>query len=306
VNARPPAERDFDDVLALLQAADIALLGESDWTEQELREEWEEADLERNAWLVDLDGRLAGSILLSDRGGGRLSADGYVHPDLRGRGVGSELLRLSELRARELADGAENCRVVLQNATLTLDPTVPALYERHGYDPARHFFRMVIDLGDEPPALSAPAGIEIAAYDHPREARAVHETVQEAFAAEWSFRPESFEEFERRKLGAARFDPGLWFVARADGVVVGAILCDWKRMGDWGWVAAVAVREAWRRRGIGEALLTAAFREFHRRGERKVALGVDVQNPTGATRLYERVGMRVFWEAVVYEKVLRG
>jgi hypothetical protein len=31
VNARPPAERDFDDVLALLQAADIALLGESDW-----------------------------------------------------------------------------------------------------------------------------------------------------------------------------------------------------------------------------------------------------------------------------------
>jgi mycothiol synthase len=306
VNVRPPAESDFDDTLALLQASDTALLGESDWTAQELREEWEEADLDRNAWLVELDGRLAGYVLLVDRGGGRLNADGYVHPELRGLGVGSELLRLSEERARELADDPANGRVVLQNATLTLDPAVPTLYARHAYDAARHFFRMVIDLDHELPEPRPPEGVEIARYAHPGEARAVHETVQEAFADEWNFRPESFEEFERRKLGAAHFDPGLWFVARADGDVVGAILCDWKRMGDWGWVGAVAVREDRRRRGIGEALLVAAFREFRRRGERRVALGVDVQNPTGATRLYERVGMRVFWEAVVYEKVLRG
>jgi GNAT superfamily N-acetyltransferase len=208
VNVRAPAERDFDDVLALVQAADVALLGESDWTEQELREEWEEADLERNAWLVELDGRPAGYALLIDRGGGRLNADGYVHPDLRGRGVGSELLRLTEERARELGGGAANGRVVLQNATLTLDPTVPALYERHGYVPARHFFRMVIDLGNDVREPPSPEGVEIAPYDHPHEARAVHETVQEAFAREWNFRPESFEEFERRKLSITEEDKG--------------------------------------------------------------------------------------------------
>ena len=85
---------------------------------------------------------------------------------------------------------------------------------------------------------------------------------------------------------------------------LGALLGDWKRMGDWGWVGSLGVRDGWRRRGIGESLLLTSFAEFHRRGERKVALGVDVQNPTGATRLYERVGMRVFWEAVLYEKVV--
>jgi mycothiol synthase len=306
MNIRAPEDADFQDVLALLQAADVALIGESDWTEQELREEWEEADLEHNAWLVELDGRLAGYALVIDRSGGRLNADGYVQPGLRGHGVGSKLLQLTEERARVLADGAENGRIVLHNATLTADPTVPALYERRGYEAARHFLRMMIDLGDELPEPARAEGFEIASYDHPREARAVHETVQEAFAGEWNFHPETFAEFERRKLGAARFDPGLWFVAHAYDEVVGAILCDSKRMGDWGWVGAIAVREAWRRRGIGEALLVAAFREFHGRGERRVALGVDVQNPTGATRLYERVGMRVFWEAVVYEKVLRG
>lgn len=88
--------------------------------------------------------------------------------------------------------------------------------------------------------------------------------------------------------------------------LVGAILCDWKRYGDWGWVANVGVRGPWRGRGIGEALLRTAFSEFWRAGERRVALGVDADNPTGATRLYERVGMRVLWQATVFEKTLNG
>ena len=300
MRVRPPRREDFDEVLALLQAADAEIMGESDWVADDLRDEWDElADLERDAWVVELDGRIAAHAYLIARPG-RYNADGYVHPELRGRGIGSELIRLTEARAREL--GAEK----LQNATLVGDPCVPGLYARHGYEPARHFFRMVIDLDEESPALSEPDGATIEPYDHPRDARALHETIEEAFANEWNHRYEPFEDFEKRRLAGRHFDPALWFVARADGEVVGAILADWKRMGPWGWIGSVGVRDAWRRRGIGEALLRAAFRELHRRGERKVALGVDVQNPTGATRLYERVGMRVFWEAIVYEKVLRG
>jgi mycothiol synthase len=303
VNVRAPRPGDLPDVLALLRAADEALIGESDWTEADLRDEWEEAGIERNAWLVELAGSLAGYALLLDRGRGRATADGYVHPAHEGRGVGSEIIRRTEERARELA-AEQGAPVVLHNATLAGNPRVPELYERHGYERARHFFRMVVDLGEESPEAPHADGIEIAPYDHPREARAVHATVQETFRDEWGYRPETFEDFERRKLGHARFDPGLWFVARDGGEVVGALLGDWKRNGDWGWIGSLGVRDGWRRRGIGEALLRASFADFHLRGERKVALGVDVQNPTGATRLYERVGMRVFWEAVLYEKVV--
>jgi mycothiol synthase len=305
VNVRPPGADDLPDVLALLQAADEALIGESDWTELDLRDEWEETDLATNAWLVELDGELAGYALLIDRGRDRVNADGYVHPRHQGRGVGSELLRLTEARTRGLASDRGGT-MTLQNATLAGNPAVAGLYERHGYELVRHFFRMVIDLGDEPPDPPRVEGVEIAPYDHPREARAVHAAVEEAFAHEWAHRPQSFEEFERRRLGGKRFDPGLCLVARDGDEVVGAALGDWKRMGDWGWVGSLGVRDGWRRRGIGEALLLTSFAEFHRRGERKVALGVDVQNPTGATRLYERVGMHVFWEAVPYEKVVRG
>ena len=44
--------------------------------------------------------------------------------------------------------------------------------------------------------------------------------------------------------------------------------------------------------GLGEALLRAAFAELFARGRRRVGLGVDTENVTGALRLYERVGMR--------------
>jgi len=47
-----------------------------------------------------------------------------------------------------------------------------------------------------------------------------------------------------------------------------------------------------RRRGIAEALLRAVFWEFRRRGAKHVDLKVQIDNPTGAVRLYKKLGMR--------------
>jgi mycothiol synthase len=52
------------------------------------------------------------------------------------------------------------------------------------------------------------------------------------------------------------------------------------------------------------ALLHRVFSEFHHRGAPHVGLGVDAENPTGATRLYERAGMRVVSEDILFEKDL--
>jgi mycothiol synthase len=133
----------------------------------------------------------------------------------------------------------------------------------------------------------------------------LHETLEEAFEDHWEHRPRSFEEWSRRVLDVEGYDPSLVWVALEGEELVAANVCFWKRHGEWGWVGTLGVRPPWRRRGIAEALLETAFAEFFRRGERRVALGVDAQSPTGATRLYEKAGMRVFWEAIVYEKELR-
>ena len=99
------------------------------------------------------------------------------------------------------------------------------------------------------------------------------------------------------------FDPSLWFLAEEAEEPAGAILC--RQDLGVGWVDSLGVRPAWRRRGLGLALLRHAFGEFHRRGWPGAALGVDAANETGATRLYEGAGMRVARQYAIYQKELR-
>lgn len=54
----------------------------------------------------------------------------------------------------------------------------------------------------------------------------------------------------------------------------------------------LVVHPSARRLGLGEALLRQAFLAFAARGADAVDLKVEIDNPTGARRLYERAGMK--------------
>jgi ribosomal protein S18 acetylase RimI-like enzyme len=85
------------------------------------------------------------------------------------------------------------------------------------------------------------------------------------------------------------------------------VLCEEGRaeFPDFGWVRILAVRRAWRKRGLGKALLLHAFGELYRRGWRKAGLGVDAGNLTGALGLYTGVGMSEIYRIDRYAKELR-
>jgi GNAT superfamily N-acetyltransferase len=167
-----------------------------------------------------------------------------------------------------------------------------------GYAEVRRFWEMEIDLGDEPPAAS-PVDVDSLRDD---EGPAFHAALEEAFADHWEPHPEPFETWWQRQVGRSNYDPTLWFVIR-DGDEIAAIARNEARESS-GYVGALGVRRPWRGKGYGKALLYHTFREFHRRGHRRVTLGVDAANPTGATRLYESVGMHSVREDVVWEKSL--
>jgi mycothiol synthase len=302
----PTAER-LVEALALLQASDEAIWGASDWTESDLREDWERIDLTRDAWLVELDGRLAGVAQLLDRKGARFIGDAYVHPEMTGRGVGACVLELLETRSRALeAEWPDGERVVLQAANLVGDDRAPELFRTRGFTYARSFFRMVVDIGEPHPAPGWPEGVELRPFDVERDGRAVHAAVEESFVHEWGHVAQPYEVWRERAYVVPRIDPSLVPVVW-DGDEVAAVSLNYpKRNGDWGWIGTLGVREGWRRRGLGLALLRESFRRFREVGETVVALGVDADNPTGATRLYERAGMRVLWQADVWEKELRA
>jgi ribosomal protein S18 acetylase RimI-like enzyme len=302
---RPTPDR-LPEALSLLQASDKAIWGDSDWTESDLREDWERIDLDRDAWLVELDGRLAGVAQLLDRKGARFIGDAYVHPEMTRRGVGIRMLELLEARTRELEpEWPDDERVVLQAAHLVGDDRAPALFRTQGFAYVRSFFRMVADVRDEHPAAEWPEGLELRPFDVDRHGRAVHAAQEEAFATEWGHVAMPYETWRERAFVVPRIDPALVPVVW-DGDEVAAFSLNYpKRNGDWGWIGMLGVREPWRRRGLGLGLLRESFARFRESGETAVALGVDAENPTGATRLYERAGMRPLWQADVWEKELR-
>lgn len=72
----------------------------------------------------------------------------------------------------------------------------------------------------------------------------------------------------------------------------------------FGWVLDLAVRPTSQRAALGLVSLQSGFVALWRRGHTRVGLEVDSENETGATRIYERAGMRVTRRYATYEKVL--
>jgi ribosomal protein S18 acetylase RimI-like enzyme len=118
----------------------------------------------------------------------------------------------------------------------------------------------------------------------------------------WEFTPSPLEHWLKWRQGRSDYHPALWRIADEQGEIAGAALCFGE--GRAGWVLDLAVRPASRRSGLGLLLLQSGFAALWRRGHTRVGLEVDSENETGATRLYERAGMRVTRRYATYEKTL--
>jgi ribosomal protein S18 acetylase RimI-like enzyme len=99
---------------------------------------------------------------------------------------------------------------------------------------------------------------------------------------------EPFRVWWRGLKGDAEYDPALCFIAVDDqDQIVGVAQC---------WTSAflkdLAVSPAFRKRGLGSALLLTVFQAFRERGANCLDLKVEADNPTGAIRLYGQHGMR--------------
>jgi mycothiol synthase len=300
LRVRPPSEADAEAVTDLVIAFDVDEFGAPDFELDDLLSDWGSPglDLSRDAWLVETpDSRLAAyGILYFDD-----DVDVFVHPDFRGRGIGSELLGLTERRALVRAKAGK--RVLVGQALSTRNQAGRELVTRAGYTPVRTYWRMLLSLAASPPEPVWPDGVAVRTFDPERDAKAVHELIQRAFADNERHVDEPYAEWVAGNIDREAFDPTLWFLAVAGDEIVGSIVCP--AYESEGWVRQLAVAREWRGRGVGMALLRKALSEFHRRGRPHAALVVDSWNRTGAKELYERAGMRVEREHTRFEKELR-
>lgn len=291
VSLRPLTTEDAQAVADLFSDYDAFHNGITDRaTAEDILDWWRRVDSAIVA--VDDEARLIGFGSLRRRGE-CFVADNFVHPDVRGRGVGPLLLDWCEEQTS--AAGLPAIRA----ATAASDLAGKELFERRGYGYIRSFYRMSVDIHEQPPAPEWQDGFSVSL--EPEAERVLHETLEEAFADHWGYEPRTFEEWIAHNGPLA---DRLCYVVRAeDGTVAAAQICDEDRFGT-AWISIIGVRSAWRRRGLGEALLRQAFHDLYAKGRHRIMLGVDAENTTGATRLYERVGMTVSSQDDSYEKAL--
>jgi mycothiol synthase len=276
---------------------------------EELANEWksEGFHVERDVFVVETwDGRVVGSEeFYNESSHYKLKADGCVHPEFRGLGIGSALLeKIAERAQAEMELAAPDVRIFIQSLVNNKDEEGHNLLRNNGYSPVRYYWRMEIKLQEVPTAVTFPSGIELRPFIKDEHAVAVWQADNQAFHDHWGSHDRTFEEWSHGKFGNPNFDPTLWMIAW-DGNEVAGFSQNRFRKGI-GWIGTIAVRVPWRGKGLGIALIRHTFSEFYNRGVSTIGLGVDSANLTGATRVYQRAGMYVASEFALYEKELRA
>jgi mycothiol synthase len=205
----------------------------------------------------------------------------------RRRGIGTALLKAAEQAAKEDP---------LLLTAVSLEPAAAPFALANGYAKSWEVWLMGTDLPAEVESPHWPEGIGVRTFAE-EDAHEVKKLLDLAYKEEFHHHPAPFEHWRRFMLDDPSFDADAWFLAVAGDEIVGAAL-NWKE----GYVKDLVVHPDWRGRGLGKALMLQTFGEFSRRGIPRVTLKTDSNNPTGAWRLYERLGMKVERTYEMFEK----
>lgn len=314
-NVRPARMEDAEIVADLFNQCSQEIIGKNDFESGELKAGWEASNIEMEKDTITVfDGdKLIG---YADVWGFlppyvRVNTWVRVHPNYKNRGIGWALNKWSESRAMELTQQAEKD---LQTFTVSYinvkEKDSMRLLSDLGSKPVRYSWVMEADLPEVFSTLNLPPEIIIRTIS-PDEYYDIYLLKEEAFSDHWGHigttEEEGWKEFQSEHLQDPNYDSDLWFAAEVNGVLAGFIF-GYKStpMGeDYGWVAILGVKREFRKSGIGKALLLHFFHQIKEKGSKKVGLSVDTDSLTGATKLYESVGLRVIEQYVRLEKVLR-
>lgn len=301
---RHPRSDEAAAIQRVLDAAESADAGEPRSHADDVATSWTSPRChpQRDWWVVEArGGEIAAVAWVWPETVTDLTADHYVHPDHRGRGLGEVMLDVVEARATDFA-GED---ATLRRLTVWVedsDPARRASLHRRGFAAVRQYFEMAIDLRPDLPAPDWPDGISARRFRPGRDDEALYAADQGAFVEHHLFEWRTYAEWRLFFTDAPEADVTLWWLAWDADQLAGFVVSYTGARGAL--VDDLAVRKPWRGRGVGRALLLAAFATLKGRDQTVARLYVDAQNATGAVRVYEAAGMHVSRRFDVMERAL--
>jgi ribosomal protein S18 acetylase RimI-like enzyme len=293
---------DLTEVVGLLDASDMAVLGRRDNTEDEVRADLEREDLEAYGWY-DETGTLVGfGWVARVDSSAKVQLDAYVRPGHDDR-LGPAILAEMERRGVELVREAGHDAAVFDIGIYRQDERSRAWMVERGFETATLFARMRVDL-DGPIDVPDPAPVTVRLSEKTgADLRAAHRISEDAFTEHYGHVETSYESWLVRLTEQGKDWAEVW-LAELDGEPVGVLVGTRQFVPDdnAGYVRTLGTLPVARGTGVGKALLRAYFAASQRAGRDAVLLHVDVANVTGALRLYESVGMRPVLEIDAWTK----
>jgi ribosomal protein S18 acetylase RimI-like enzyme len=314
---RPFTLDDAQAAVNLFNACSQALFGWNDAELDDMLNDWTSPGivLEETIRVLENDqGNLVGYIEVWDTTNPHVVKYvwGVIHPNYWDDTIYEDLLTWAEACARSrISLAPEGTRVIMSQGIPNKDLRRKKALETYGFELVRHFFRMEIELQEEPPVPHIPQGITIAPINVEAELKDALVAMDDGFKDHWGHVERPIEDvlvqWQHYLENDQDFDPSLWWLAKDGTEIAGICRCRSKMVEDpdMGWVNQLCVRKPWRRQGLGMALLQVSFQEFYQRGKKRVGLGVDASSLTNATRLYERAGMVITQQYDTYELELR-
>ena len=241
----------------------------------------------------------------------RPHAIGGVHPDHTGRGIGHALLTWAKAWSIDRIHKApEDAQVTFLTFTAADHEHSGQTMRNFGLELVRYFVDMEIEFDGKPPDPAVPDGLTVRLFDPEGEVETLAKLTQDGFRDHYGYVEGPLQtrvDWLKHWMTQADHDPSLWWVIEEGDRLVAYNLCEPANEGneDVGYVASLAVHPTHRGRGLGRALLLTAFNRFHEMGKSGAALGVDADSLTGATRLYESVGMSPYARYALWETVIR-
>lgn len=238
----------------------------------------------------------------------------YIHSaslvsEARRRGIRQAMLRINEARIRAIASGHKmNCRKYFETEANSRPNDWNRTVLKSCYVPYRHIFEMVRPNLDNIPAAELPAGLEVRPV-RPSDHRVIWRAAREAFKDEPGFRSQTWSDEGLRWFSGSRWwTPELWRIAWDQDQVAGGVI----NMIDeeenktfnrsWGYTAIIFTRKPWRRKGLAGALVAQSLESLNEQGVEQATLAVDTGNPSGALRLYKRMGYEIHSRYSFYRK----